>query len=124
MQAYQPDQKARAELGLKPTDELKDKKACARTEGGECPAGREGIQNLHKAMQLRPDYDDAMAYLNLDVPPARRVRMRRCRARKADLKTADDWVDKTMATKKAKAEKSGPTGIVTTQKYAVGSQRR
>ena len=29
MQAYQPDQKARAELGMKPTDELKDKKACA-----------------------------------------------------------------------------------------------
>jgi hypothetical protein len=26
-------------------------------------------------------------------------------AREADLKTADDWVDKTMAVKKAKAEK-------------------
>ena len=26
-------------------------------------------------------------------------------ARAADLKTADEWVDKTMATKKAKAEK-------------------
>ena len=32
-----------------------------------------------------------------------------------DLKSADDWVDKTMATKKAKAEKAGPTGIVTTE---------
>jgi len=29
------------------------------------------------------------------------------------LKTADDWVDKTMAAKKAKAEKAGPQGIVT-----------
>jgi len=36
-------------------------------------------------------------------------------ARKADLKNADDWVDKTMATKKAKAEKAGPAGIVTTE---------
>jgi len=31
-------------------------------------------------------------------------------ARAADLKTADDWVDKTMATKKAKAEKLAQKG--------------
>ena len=38
-------------------------------------------------------------------------------ARSADLKTADEWVDKTMATKKAKAEKqAGPGGIVMDQK--------
>ena len=30
-------------------------------------------------------------------------------ARAADLKTADDWVEKTMATKKAKAEKQPAT---------------
>jgi hypothetical protein len=34
----------------------------------------------------------------------------------ADLKTADEWVDKTMATKKAKAEKGGQSGIVLDQK--------
>jgi hypothetical protein len=38
-------------------------------------------------------------------------------ARAADLKTADEWVDKTMATKKAKAEKQpGAGGIVMDQK--------
>jgi hypothetical protein len=26
---------------------------------------QEGIDNLNKALQLRPDYDDAMAYMNL-----------------------------------------------------------
>jgi hypothetical protein len=37
-------------------------------------------------------------------------------ARAADLKTADEWVDKTMATKKAKAEKQpGAGGIVMDQ---------
>jgi len=37
-------------------------------------------------------------------------------ARAADLKTADEWVDKTMATKKAKAEKQpGAQGITMDQ---------
>ena len=36
--------------------------------------------------------------------------------RAADLKTADEWVDKTMATKKAKAEKQpGAQGITMDQ---------
>jgi hypothetical protein len=33
-------------------------------------------------------------------------------ARAADKKTADEWVDKTMAVKKSKAEKQGAGGIV------------
>jgi len=114
MQAYQPDQKARAELGLKPTDELKDKKACTDLQQVNAQRVEEGIQNLQKAIQLRPDYDDAMAYLNLLYRQRAEYECDNADARKADLKTADDWVDKTMATKKAKAEKSGPTGIVTT----------
>jgi len=115
MQAYQPDQKARAELGLKPTDELKDKKACTDLQQENAQRVEDGIQNLQKAIQLRPDYDDAMAYLNLLYRQRAEYECDNADARKSDLKTADDWVDKTMATKKAKAEKSGPTGIVTTE---------
>ncbi len=114
MQAYQPDQKARAELGLKPTDELKDKKACTELKQENQQKVEDGIQYLQKALQLRPDYDDAMAYLNLLYRQRAEYECDQPDARKADLKTADDWVDKTMATKKAKAEKAGPTGIVTT----------
>ncbi len=115
MQAYQPDQKARIELGLKPTDELKDKKACDQLKEANAKEVEDGIQNLQKALQLRPDYDDAMAYLNLMYRQRAEYECDDADARKADLKTADDWVDKTMATKKAKAEKSGPTGIITTE---------
>ena len=115
MQAYQPDQKARAELGLKPTDELKDKKACDQLKEVNAQKVEDGITNLQKALQLRPDYDDAMAYLNLIYRQRAEYECDNPDSRKADLKTADDWVDKTMATKKAKAEKSGPTGIVTTE---------
>jgi tetratricopeptide (TPR) repeat protein len=115
MEAYQPDQKARAELGLKPTDELKDKKACESLKTANGEKVEDGIQNLQKALQLRPDYDDAMAYLNLLYRQRAEYECDNPDARKADLKTADEWVDKTMATKKAKAEKAGPTGIVTTE---------
>jgi tetratricopeptide (TPR) repeat protein len=114
MQAYQPDQKARMELGLKPMDELKDKKACTDLQQANAQKVENGIQNLQKALQLRPDYDDAMAYLNLLYRQRAEYECDNPDARKADLKTADDWVDKTMATKKAKAEKAGPSGIITT----------
>jgi len=115
MQAYQPDQKARAELGLKPTDELKDKKVCEQLKQENTERVDEGIQDLNKALQIRTDYDDAMAYMNLLYRQKAEYECDDPDQRKADLKTADDWVDKTMATKKAKAEKAGPTGIVTTE---------
>ena len=56
-----------------------------------------------------------MAYLNLLYREQADLDCDNADARKADLKQADQWVDKTMATKKAKAEKAGPSGIVTTQ---------
>ena len=118
-QAYQRRMDERAKLGLKPTDDLKDKKDCATLiktiKDQNQPAVQDGIQRLQKALELRPDYDDAMAYLNLLYREEADLQCDNPDARKTDLKTADDWVDKTMATKKAKAEKAGPSGIVTTQ---------
>ena len=63
-----------------------------------------GLQALDKALQIDPEYDDAMAYENLLI---------RERADLADtkeeyekqIKIADDWVQKALATKKIKAEK-------------------
>ena len=72
----------------------------------------DGIAELEKALQLRPDYDDAMAYLNLLYRERGDLQCDDPAAHAADLKTADEWVDKTMATKKAKAEKQpGNQGI-------------
>jgi len=119
-QAYQRRMEERAKLGLNPTDDLKDKKDCAQLlksiKDQNEPEVQDGIQKLQKAVELRPDYDDAMAYLNLLYREEADLQCDNPDARKTDLKTADDWVDKTMATKKAKAEKAGPTGIVTTEK--------
>jgi tetratricopeptide (TPR) repeat protein len=122
-QSYQPRMEARAKLGLKPEDALgakKDKEAlkvCAELKDKNLGVVQDGIDNLNKALHLRPDYDDAMAYLNLLYREKADVECADPASRSADLKTADEWVDKTMATKKAKAEKqTGAQGIVLDQK--------
>jgi tetratricopeptide (TPR) repeat protein len=116
---YQPRMEERAKLGLKPDEELnaknKDqKKACEELKEKNDPLIQEGIDNLNKAIQLRPDYDDAMAYLNLMYREKADLECNDLAARQEDLKTADAWVDKTLATKKAKSEKQpGQQGGIT-----------
>src|SRR4051795_1655148 len=103
--------KARAALGMKQEDPgpIKDKKVKEELKQKFGPIIDGGLQALDKALQINPDYDDAMAYENLLV------------REKADLadtkeeyekqtKVADDWVQKALATKKKKAEKKNKTG--------------
>jgi len=111
----------RAKLGLKPDENLnpknKDqKKVCAELKEKNWPSIQEGIESLNKAIQLRPDYDDAMAYLNLMFREKADVECDDLAARQEDLKAADHWVDQTLITKKAKAEKQpGTQGITMDQ---------
>jgi len=115
-ETYQPRMEERAKLGLKPEEPLKDKKVCADLKEKNWANIMDGIDALNKALQLRPDYDDAMAYMNLMYREKADVECEDPAARAADLKTADEWVDKTMATKKAKAEKQpGAQGITMDQ---------
>ncbi len=115
-QAYQMRMDARAKLNLKPTDMLNDKsdkKVCEAVKEANSGRVEEGMTELEKALQLRPDYDDAMAYLNLLYRERADYECDDPQARASDLKTADEWVDKTLATKKAKADKAaGVGGIV------------
>jgi len=116
-QTYQPRMEERAKLGLKPEEPLKDKKVCAALKEKNSANIQEGIDNLKKALDLRPDYDDAMAYMNLMYRERADVQCDDPAARAADLKAADDWVDRTLAVKKAKAEKQpGAQGITMDQK--------
>jgi tetratricopeptide (TPR) repeat protein len=118
---YQPRMEERAKLGLKPEESLnpknKDqKKACDELKVKNGPSIQEGIDSLNKAIQLRPDYDDAMAYLNLMYRERADVECDDLNARQEDLKTADHWVDQTFIVKKARAEKQpGPQGITLDQ---------
>jgi tetratricopeptide (TPR) repeat protein len=109
--AYQPRMEERAKLGMKPEEHLsaknKDqKKVCEDLKTKNGPAIQEGIDSLNKAIQLRPDYDDAMAYMNLMYRERADVECDDEAARAEDLKAADHWVDETMRVKKAKAEKA------------------
>ncbi len=113
-QAYQEDQKARAGIALRPDAQLKDKKVCAQLRSLNSQKVDDGISLLQKAIQIRPDYDDAMAYINLLYRQRAEYECDDPAAYDADIKTANEWVDKTIATKKAKAEKANPTGVITT----------
>jgi tetratricopeptide (TPR) repeat protein len=115
-EAYQPRMEQKAKLGLKPEEPIKDKKVCEQLKASNSGFIQDGIDMLNKALQLRPDYDDAMAYMNLMYREKADIECGDPAARASDLKTADEWVDKTMATKKAKAEKQqGPGGITAEQ---------
>jgi len=59
-----------------------------------------GIEMLKKAIELWRDYDDAMAYMNLMCREKADIECANSRANAADLRTADQWVDGTIATKK------------------------
>jgi hypothetical protein len=65
------------------------------------PTVDEGIKNLRMAMDRRPDYDDAMAYLNLLYRQKADMELT-ADARDNDLKQADDLVDKVKAIKQKK----------------------
>jgi tetratricopeptide (TPR) repeat protein len=101
-QTYQPRMVLRTRLKLKPEDPIKDAKEREALAERNAPLVKEGMEMLNKAMQLRPDYDDAMAYLNLLYREQADIEDDMA-AREEDLKTADMWMDKSLAIKKAKA---------------------
>ncbi|MGP8094814.1 MAG: tetratricopeptide repeat protein [Candidatus Sulfotelmatobacter sp.] len=112
-ECYQPRMEARSRLKMRPDEHLDaqkpdQKRVCDEIRIKNGPAIEEGIDNLNKAIRLRPDYDDAMAYLNLMYRERADVECDDPVAREEDLKTADQWVDKTLAVKKAKAEHAQP----------------
>lgn len=61
----------------------------------------EGISCLKKAIDLKPDYDDAMAYLNLLYRQKADMEWNR-EDRDTDLKLADDLVDQVKKIKEKK----------------------
>jgi tetratricopeptide (TPR) repeat protein len=110
-QSDQPRMEERAKLGLKPDEHLsaknKDqKKLCEELKAKNSTVIQEGIDSLDKAIKLREDYDDAMAYMNLMYRERADVECDDEAARAADLKTADQWVDKAMQAKQARAAKA------------------
>ena len=96
-------------------DPIKDKKACEALAEKNDPLIQQGLDALNKATQLKENYDDAMAYINLLYRRKAETECGNDDARKADIATADGWVQKAMAARKAnqiKANENAPKGIV------------
>lgn len=111
---FQRRMEARAELGMTPEDPgpLKDKKVRERVREVNLPIIEDGLAQLTRAVEVDPEYDDAMAYLNLLY--RERADLANTKAEYLeDVKRADDWVDKTLGTKKIKAMRAAPAAIFT-----------
>jgi len=108
------DGEARAKLGMKPDDPgpLKDKKVRAEVAAKNGPIIDEGIKDLDTSLRLDPEYDDAMAYENLlyrqkaDLEDS-------SEAYKNDIDKANDYFQKTIDTRKIKAERKPAGGGIT-----------
>jgi tetratricopeptide (TPR) repeat protein len=75
-------------------------KARAQLEEENGPLVNEGLEVLQKAIELKPNDFGAMSYLNLMYRQKADLEST-ASARQADLKEADDWVNKALAAKKA-----------------------
>jgi tetratricopeptide (TPR) repeat protein len=64
----------------------------------------DGIEDEKKALQIDPDYENAMAYMNL-LLRYRAILTDTKEQYAADIKQADDWVQKSLETTKKKAKK-------------------
>jgi tetratricopeptide (TPR) repeat protein len=108
-ETYLPRMKVKADLGLKPDEPIKDVKKreelCARNN----PIIEEGFSMLNKSVELRPDYDDAMAYLNLMYREKADCESSP-EARAEDLKKAEEWVQRAMDERKKRSEKPATAG--------------
>jgi tetratricopeptide (TPR) repeat protein len=102
---------ARAKLGMKQEDPgpIKDKKVKEELKAQFGPVIEGGLQALDKALEINPEYDDAMAYQNLLIRERADLMDSKDEYEK-QIKIADDWVQKALDTKKRKAEKKGQAG--------------
>jgi Tfp pilus assembly protein PilF len=100
------DRQARKDLAMKPEEPgpLKDEIVRSQLKAEWMPRPDAGIQSEQEALKADPDYENAMAYMNLLI---------RYRADLLDspdeykraVEVADEWVHKTLETQKKNAEK-------------------
>jgi len=105
---------ARSNLRMRPEDPgpLKDKKVKEELKTEYGGIVDEGMQNLNKALEIDPEYDDAMAYLNLLIRE-RADLLDSTEDYKKQVEIADGWLQKALDTKKIKAARAAkaPGGI-------------
>jgi tetratricopeptide (TPR) repeat protein len=87
---------------------------CTAIQEQNGPLVEEGLKYLDQAIQNRPNYDDAMSYMNLTYRKKADIDCGNEQARKDDVAKATDWNSKAMGARKeneAKKEKATGGGI-------------
>jgi tetratricopeptide (TPR) repeat protein len=115
--AYRNAVKALAAVGMQDDGQgnvKMAKKACQDLIQTNSQLVNEGLEYLHKAVEIRPSYDDAMAYLQLTYRRKADLECGNDSARKDDMAQVDQWREKAMNTRKANEEKknSQTQGVV------------
>jgi tetratricopeptide (TPR) repeat protein len=104
--AYTPRMKLREKLALKPDEPMPiDAPGCWELRDSNLDVISEGMNMMAKALELRHDYDDAMAYMNLLYRERAEIQCNDAERHAADISKADHWVDLTMDAKKKKIER-------------------
>ncbi len=95
---------ARTRLGMRPETPgpITDASTRAALRAEWWNALDEAMFNLNRALELDPQYDDAMAYMNLLIRERGDLRDTEAEYRQ-DVVAADNWVSKALETKRAKA---------------------
>ncbi len=105
-----PDREARNALGMKPEEQsplkpdAKGKTLKADLKAKFWQPLTDGIEYEKKALEIDPQYENAMSYMNLliryraDIEDTKEAYL-------ADVKEADDWMGKALETTKVKAAK-------------------
>jgi tetratricopeptide (TPR) repeat protein len=101
---YRDVMQEKSKLKLDSEDTLSRSTECGDLRAKELANIEDGIAMLKQAITLRPNYDDAIAYLNLLYRLRADLDCGNETAYKADLKNADQWADSAMAARKTKAD--------------------
>ena len=89
-------------------------KVCQQLAAENAPLLDSALQYLNRAVDINPNYDDAMSYLNLVWRRKADIECANDAARKADIAKAEDWVQRAMGARKineAEKEKKASGGI-------------
>jgi tetratricopeptide (TPR) repeat protein len=93
----------------------KSKDVCAKLVAANSALVTEAMKYLQAAVDINPNYDDAMSYLNLNDRRKADLECGDDNARKADLAQADAWVQRAIGARKineAEKEKRAEQGTV------------
>ncbi|HEY1800842.1 MAG TPA: tetratricopeptide repeat protein [Terriglobales bacterium] len=104
-ESYKERMAMRSKEKLDPSEPFINSPNCEKLHRANEALIKEGMDMLVKSLQVNPEYDDAMAYMNLMYREKADIDCNDMAAYTADLETADHWVDVTMATKKARIAK-------------------